>query len=203
MNDAWSSKSGMKTCFISTYSTDSRKTSIQLSQLSSRQWTHICASEFTQKAIVSCQVGRAKWLLIQLSTYLGKIEAYFQIKLSRACVNPFLRMRCHRKGKIMDIKAMIFFFAKDCRKSPKTSLKIVICACKWKFGSTTFHCSNSVMHELWTLNCLSNERREAYLSIYVHLIKQIYDYDSKKLQWNSVSFILGHTVLSQLHDNVD
>ena len=23
------------------------------------------------------------------------------------------------KGKIMDIKAMIFFFAKDCRKSPK------------------------------------------------------------------------------------
>ena len=98
-------------------------------------------------------------------TYLGKIEAYFQIKFSRACVNHFLRMRCHMKGKIMDIKAMIFFFAKDCRKSPKNSPKIVICACKWKFGSTTFHCSNSVMHELWTLNCLSNERREAYLSI--------------------------------------
>ena len=98
------------------------------------------------------------------------------------------------KGKIMDIKAMIFFFAKDCRKSPKNSLKIVICAYKWKFGSTTFHCSNSVMHELWTLNCLSNERREAYLSIHVHLIKKIYDYDSKKLHWIPVSFILGHTV---------
>ena len=105
-------------------------------------------------------------------------------------------MRCYMKGKIMDIKAMIFFFAKDCRKSPKNSLKIVICACKWKFGSTTFHCSNSVMHELWTLNCLSNERREAYLSIHVHvhLIKKIYDYDSKKLHWIPVSFILGHTV---------
>ena len=98
------------------------------------------------------------------------------------------------KGKIMDIKAMIFFFAKDCRKRPKHSLKIVICACKWKFGSTTFHCSNSVMHELWTLNCLSSERREAYLSIHVHLIKKIYDYDSKNLHWIPVSFILGHTV---------
>ena len=50
------------------------------------------------------------------------------------------------------------------------------------------------MHELWTLNCLSNERREAYLSIHVHLIKKIYDYDSKKLHWIPVSFILGHTV---------
>ena len=39
------------------------------------------------KAIVSCQVGKAKWLLIQLSTYLGKIEAYFQIKFSRACTH--------------------------------------------------------------------------------------------------------------------
>ena len=126
--------------------------------------------------------------------YLGKIEAYFQIKFSRACVNHFLRMRCHMKGKIMDIKAMIFFCAKDCRNSPKNSLKIVICVCKLKFGSTTFHCSNSVMHELWTLNCLSNERREAYLSIHVHLIKKIYDYDSKKLHWIPVLFILGHTV---------
>ena len=99
------------------------------------------------------------------------------------------------KRKIMDIKAMIFFFAKDCQKIPKNSLKIVICTCKWKFGSTTFHCSNSVMHELWTLNCLSNERSEAYLSIHVHLIiKKIYDYDSKKLHWIPVSFILGHTV---------
>ena len=38
------------------------------------------------------------------------------------------------------------------------------------------------------------EERPNYLSIHVHLIKQIYDYDSKKLQWNSVSFILGRTV---------
>ena len=89
---------------------------------------------------------------------------------------------------------MNFVFRKDSGKSPKNSLKVAFCACKWKFGSTTVHCSNSVMHELWTLSCASNERREAYLSIHVHLIKQIYDYDSKKLQWNSVSFILGRTV---------
>ena len=90
---------------------------------------------------------------------------------------------------------MNFVFRKDSGKSPKNSLKVAFCACKWKFGSTTVHCSNSVMHELWTMSCASNERREAYLSIHVHLIKQIYDYDSKKLQWNSVSFILGRTVL--------
>ena len=90
---------------------------------------------------------------------------------------------------------MNFVFRKDSGKSPKNSLKVAFCACKWKFGSTTVHCSNSVMHELlWTLSCASNERREAYLSIHVHLIKQIYDYDSKELQWNSVSFILGRTV---------
>ena len=89
---------------------------------------------------------------------------------------------------------MNFVFRKESGKSPKNSLKVAFCACKWKFGSTTVHCSNSVMHELWTLSCASNERREAYLSIHVHLIKQIYDYDSKKLQWNSVSFILGRTV---------
>ena len=41
----------------------------------------------------------------------------------------------------------------------------------------------------------ANERRETYLSIHVHLIKKIYDYDSKKLHWIPVSFILGHTVL--------
>ena len=70
---------------------------------------------------------------------------------------------------------MNFVFRKDSGKSPKNSLK--------------------VMHELWTLSCASNERREAYLSIHVHLIKQIYDYDSKNLQWNSVSFILGRSVL--------
>ena len=85
---------------------------------------------------------------------------------------------------------MNFVFRKDSGKSPKNSLKVAFCACKLKFGSTTVHCSNSVMHELWTLNCAWNERREAYLSIHVHLIKQIYDYDSKKLKWNSVSFIL-------------
>ena len=90
---------------------------------------------------------------------------------------------------------MNFVFRKDSGKSPKNSLKVAFCACKWKFGSITVHCSNSVMHELWTLSCASNERREAYLSIHVHLIKQIYDYDSKKLQWNSVSFILGRTVV--------
>ena len=38
------------------------------------------------------------------------------------------------------------------------------------------------------------EEKRIDLSIHVHLIKQIYDYDSKKLQWNSVSFILGRTV---------
>ena len=134
MNDACSRKSCMKICFISTYSTDSRKTSIQLIPEPSLTFPFIppCLCKFIEalQAIVSCQVGKAKWLLIQLSTYLGKIEAYFQIKFSRACVNNFLRMRCHMKGKIMDIKAMIFFFAKDCRKSPKNSLKIVICACK-------------------------------------------------------------------------
>ena len=41
--------------------------------------------------IVSCQVGKSKWLVIQLSTCFGKIEAYFQIKFSRVdlCVNNF------------------------------------------------------------------------------------------------------------------
>ena len=65
----------------------------------------------------------------------------------------------YMKGKIMDIKTMIFFFAKDCRKSPKNSLKIVICACKWKFGSTTFHCSNSVMTIKSLLKKMKEEKR--------------------------------------------
>ena len=132
MIDACSRKSCMKTCFISTYSTDSRKTSIQLIPEPSLTFPFIppCLCKFIEALRPLLAVGKAKWLLIQLSTYLGKIEAYFQIKFSRACVNHFLRMRCHMKGKFMDIKAMIFFFAKDCRKSPKNSLKIVICACK-------------------------------------------------------------------------
>ena len=150
------------------------------------------------RSLLVAKSGNLKGSLFNYLPVFGKVEAYFQIKFSRACVNHFLRMRCHMKAKIMDIKAMILFFSKDCRKSSKNSLKIVICSCKWKFGSTTFYCSNSVMHELWTLSCTSNESRGAYLSIHVHLIMQIYDYDSKKLQWISVSFFLGRTVYMSL-----
>ena len=196
MNDACSRKSCMKTCFISTYSTDSRKTSIQLIPEPSLTFPFIrpCLCKFIEalRPLLAAKLGKLNGSLFNYPPIWVKLKHIF--KFSRACVNNYLRMRCHMKGKFMDIKAMIFFFAKDCWKSPKNSLKIVICACKWKFGSTTFHCSNSVMHELWTLNCLSNERREAYLSIHVHLIKKIYDYDSKKLHWIPVSFILGHTV---------
>ena len=126
MNDACSRKSCMKTCFISTYSTDSRKTSIQLIPEPSLTFPfipHVCVL----RTLLAAKSGKAKWLLIQLSTYLGKIEACFQIKFSRACINHFLRMRCHMKGKSMDIKAMNFLF---CKRLQKNSLKIVICACK-------------------------------------------------------------------------
>ena len=63
-----------------------------------------------------------------------------------------------------------------------------------KFGSIHFHSFNSVMHELWTLNCLSNARREAYPSIQLLLIKQIYDDDSKKIHLIPVLFYVGNTV---------
>ena len=135
MHDACSRKSCMKTCFISTYSTDSRKTSIQLIPEPYLTFPFIppCLCKFIEalRPLLPAKSGKLNGSdLIQLSTYLGKIEAYFQIKFSRACVNNFLRMRCHMKGTIMDIKAMMFFFAKDCRKSPKNSLKIVISVCK-------------------------------------------------------------------------
>ena len=154
-----------------------------------------CLCKFIEaiRPLLAAKSGKLNGFLFNYPPIWVKLKHIFKWSFSRACVNHFLRMRCHMEGNY-DIKAMIFFFAKDCRKSPKNSLKIVICACKWNFGSTTFHCSNSVMHELWTLNCLSNERREAYLSIHVHLIKKIYDYDSKILHWIPVSFILGHTV---------
>ena len=48
-------------------------------------------------------------------------------------------------------------------------------------------------YENWVVHQMKEEKR-IFSFIYIHLIKQIYDYDSKKLQWNSVSFILGRTV---------
>ena len=48
-------------------------------------------------------------------------------------------------------------------------------------------------YEHWVVHQMKEEKR-IFPFMNVHLIKQIYDYDSKKLQWNSVSFILGRTV---------
>ena len=157
------------------------KQAFSFSNFTADNGLNICTSEFTQKAFVSCRVGKSKSSPYSISTYQGKIEAYFQIEISRACVNDFSRMRCHMKGKTMDIMAMILIFTKVCRKSPKNSLEMAICVCKCKFGSTSFYCSNSVMHELLALIYLSNERTEAYLSIHIHLIKQFCDYDRKIL----------------------
>lgn len=56
------------------------------------------------------------------------------------------------------------------------------------------------MHELWTLSCTSNESSGAFLSIHVQFIMQIYDYDSKILQWISVSFFSGmHCISTGFH----
>ena len=65
------------------------------------------------------------------------------------------------KGKIMDIKAMIFFFAKDCRKSPKNSLKIVISAYKLNLVAPlsivlTQSCMN---YEHWIVYQMKEEKR--------------------------------------------
>ena len=48
-------------------------------------------------------------------------------------------------------------------------------------------------YEHWIVYQMKEEKR-ILISIHVHLIKKIYDYDSKKLHWIPVSFILGHTV---------
>ena len=86
-------------------------------------------------------VGQGPYSTIHLS---GKIEAYFQIKFSRACVNHFLRMRCHMKGKIMDIKA-IYCLCKRLPKKPEKLTQNRNLRVQMKICSTTFHCSNSVM----------------------------------------------------------
>ena len=101
------------------------------------------------------------------------------------------------KLKLWILRLWFSFVSKDCRKSSKNSLTVVICSCKYQFGSTTF----SVMHELWTLMYTSNEIRGSYLSIHVHLIIQIYDYDSRKLHWIWVSFFLGRTVVTIVYQH--
>ena len=57
-----------------------------------------------------------------------------------------------QKRKIWISGAILFFlvFVNTCRKSPKISLKIVICSSKLDFSSSCDNCSNSHIHELWT-----------------------------------------------------
>jgi hypothetical protein len=77
---------------------------------------------------------------------------------------------------------------------PKNSPETEISVCKWNFGNTDSHCSNSAKRELCVISCTSNERREAKLCIHIYLIKQIIYYDIIFLQRNPVSFYLGHAV---------
>ena len=79
----------------------------------------------------------------------------------------------------------------------KNSPKPAISACKWNFGDTNFHCSNSVMRKLCAISCTSNERRETELWIHVYPINETIHYDRECLPWNPVSFYLGHTVYKQ------
>ena len=63
-----------------------------------------CMCKFIEalRSLLVAKSGNLKGSLFN-STCFGKIEAYFQIKFSPACVNTFLSMRCHMKAKIMDI----------------------------------------------------------------------------------------------------
>ena len=71
------------------------------------------------------------------------------------------------KGKIMDIKAMIFFFCKRLPKKPKSSLKIVICACNENLvAPLSIVLTHSCMHyEHWIVYQMKEERRKFMIMI--------------------------------------
>ena len=143
-------------------STDSRKTSIQLIPEPSLMFP--CHPP----------MDLPKWAsLFNYPPYLGKIEAYFQIKFSWACVNHFLRMRSSYESseKFMDINGYDFRLPKKPEKLTQNRnlqrandnlvapLSIVL----------TQSCMN---YEHWIVYQIKEEI--AYLSIHVHLIKKIY-----------------------------
>ena len=81
-------------------------------------------------SIVSCQVRKNEWLLIQLFAHLGINRACFHFTCSLANIIHCLCMRCHIKEKIMNFYVIFFFFSKYLCLFPKNSPKVAICACK-------------------------------------------------------------------------
>ena len=64
---------------------------------------------------------------------------------------------------------------------PKNSPETEISVCKWNFGNTDSHCSNSAKRELCAISCTSNERGEVELVIQIYLFKEIIRYNGKFL----------------------
>ena len=95
------------------------------------------------------------------------------------------------KIKLWILRLWFRFVSKYYHKSSTMHSKLSYARANENLESTTFYCSNSVMHQLWTLSSTSNESRGSYLSIHVQFKMQICDYDNKKLHWFSVSFFSG------------